>query len=150
MVHLQSKSTLSSSFIGYLSMSYRALIYCSLFIFTLASCASNSYTSNNVHFTDNSGGYGFCKDGTRLKILKIVPPQYPPDLLQKGIEGFVSVRFSIKPDGTTSNIKIENSTVDLFNDSVIVAVSQWRFEPYDAKIPPLIHEFPINFSLKRP
>lgn len=126
-------------------MSYRALIYCSLFIFLLAGCASIGTT-----FTDNTGGYALLPDGTRLKIIKMVQPEYPPDLRRNGIGGIVIVQFSIQPDGTTSNVKVKQSSVKALDESAVNAVRQWQFEPYTAGSRPVVQKIvPITFSVRK-
>lgn len=65
-----------------------------------------------------------------LKRVKIVNPQYPEAARKKGIEGWVELAFTVMPNGSVDNVEVRNaSPADVFDDSAIRAVRQWRFEP---------------------
>jgi TonB family protein len=67
---------------------------------------------------------------SELTVLDYVPPEYPRNALQRGIEGWVDVEFTVAPDGTTRDIVVTDaSNSTYFRDEAIAAVSQWRFEP---------------------
>ena len=58
------------------------------------------------------------------------PPQYPYRARQRHIEGSVTVRFLVGVDGRTSRISIlAADPTGVFDQSVLAAVSSWRFEP---------------------
>ncbi len=62
---------------------------------------------------------------------------YPKQLLAKGVQGWVVISYSIEPDGSTSNIKIIDSSPsgdDGFEATSINHISSLRFEPVDQKL----------------
>jgi periplasmic protein TonB len=56
-------------------------------------------------------------------------PQYPLDLRQAGINGEVVVQFIVDSKGNVRNIRIVRSTNTGFNEAVLRAVRNWKFEP---------------------
>lgn len=57
-------------------------------------------------------------------------PRYPYRAKRMGIEGKVQIRFLVDKNGLVSNIEILEATPsDIFNDSVIKAVSSWKYLP---------------------
>lgn len=59
-----------------------------------------------------------------------IPPIYPIRATRKGIEGFVTVEFLVTQKGCVEEIKIiEAAPKDIFDQSVIQCVSQWKFKP---------------------
>jgi TonB family protein len=65
-----------------------------------------------------------------LKITSYVKPTYPPRALDRGIEGWVDLEFTVQPDGTTSNVTVATASHDnYFRREAVAAVEQWKFEP---------------------
>jgi TonB family protein len=65
-----------------------------------------------------------------LKVVSYVPPAYPQRALDRGIEGWVDVEFTVATDGTTKDIVVADASSDsLFHREAIEAVKQWHFEP---------------------
>jgi TonB family protein len=65
-----------------------------------------------------------------LKRLKMTAPQYPESARKRGIEGWVELAFTVMPNGTVDDVEVRNaSPADVFDESAIRAVRQWRFEP---------------------
>lgn len=63
------------------------------------------------------------------KILHMVKPAYPYYAVKNRVEGKVSFVYDVDAEGKVSEMRIIESTPDhLFDDTVIRAVSQWRFE----------------------
>lgn len=59
-----------------------------------------------------------------------IPPQYPPRALRAGIEGKVTVEFTIAKDGSVKDPKIISADPEnIFNDAVLRALQRWKFEP---------------------
>lgn len=59
-----------------------------------------------------------------------VSPQYPPRALRSGIEGKVTVEFTIAKDGSVKNPEIVSADpADIFNDAVLRAIQRWKFDP---------------------
>lgn len=64
------------------------------------------------------------------KPIKRVPPQFPKSAVRKGLDGWVQLSFIVEPDGTTSNVIIEDSSGrDYFEKEAKKAIKQWRFQP---------------------
>ncbi len=75
-----------------------------------------------------------------------VNPNYPQEAVNKGLEGDVVLRFSVEPDGTTSNIQIVNSVHNgVFDQSAKNALSQWIYTAPNEKVEGL--EVALTFSL---
>lgn len=81
----------------------------------------------------NVGG-GFTGDGEFMPIVNVAP-EYPRNAAQRGIEGFVTVRFTVTAAGTTRDVEVvEAITTDgrpttLFNRAAIRAAERFRFRP---------------------
>ncbi len=59
-----------------------------------------------------------------------MPPVYPFKAREQGIEGVVQVKILVKEDGTVGEVLILDARpADTFDESVLVAVPRWRFEP---------------------
>lgn len=65
-----------------------------------------------------------------IHALRLVAPQYPPTAYRRGIQGTVTIEFTIEPNGHTANIHVVNAHPQrIFNLAAIRAVKQWRFAP---------------------
>jgi periplasmic protein TonB len=59
-----------------------------------------------------------------------VNPEYPRRALQRGIEGWVQLQFTISAAGTTKNIRIVDAEPKgVFDDAALQAVARWRYNP---------------------
>lgn len=68
---------------------------------------------------------------SEMQQLLVTAPDYPRIPLERGIEGWVEVRFLVTPEGTTAAIEVIDASHDrYFREAAVAAVSQWRFEPY--------------------
>lgn len=68
------------------------------------------------------------------KARKRTAPKYPAAAERAGIEGAVTVEFSLTPDGHTRDIRVSESTPPgVFDEAAISAVRTWRFEPVSAE-----------------
>jgi TonB family protein len=64
---------------------------------------------------------------TRLNKLEVT---YPERALEKGLEGWVEIGFTVNPDGTVGNAKVLNSNpAHAFEQAGIKAVSKLRYQP---------------------
>ena len=68
--------------------------------------------------------------------LEVVPiqtdePRLTAALLRERPSGVVRVAFELRPDGTTSNVKVVSSTNRSLNRVSVDAVSNWKFQPVD-------------------
>jgi TonB family protein len=62
--------------------------------------------------------------------IAMVTPEYPAAALQKGIEGWVQVQFTIASDGTiTDPIIIDHSPTRVFDRAVLTALKKSRYRP---------------------
>ena len=59
-----------------------------------------------------------------------IPPTYPKRALRSGIEGVVTVEFTITIDGSVKDAEIiEAEPPNIFDKSVLRAISKWKFNP---------------------
>jgi TonB family protein len=65
-----------------------------------------------------------------MKFKQYVPPVFPGTAVQRGIEGWVDVEFTVAANGTTRDISAADASHErMFRAEAIAAVSQWTFEP---------------------
>jgi protein TonB len=68
-------------------------------------------------------------DAPLVPIVK-VPPLYPARAKQKGIEGWVKVKFLVTEQGLVDKIEIQEAQPKrIFDQSVIRSLASWRFSP---------------------
>ena len=59
-----------------------------------------------------------------------VPPDYPARAVNRGIEGWVLVEFTITGTGAVKDAKVVDSKPGtIFNDAAVKAISRWRYNP---------------------
>ena len=61
-----------------------------------------------------------------------VPPEYPSRAQRRGLEGFVELRFVIRPDGSVDPSSVQVTSAqprNVFDRAAIEAVQRWQFEP---------------------
>ena len=59
-----------------------------------------------------------------------VEPVYPPRALRAGIEGTVTVEFTIATDGSVKDLEIVSANPpEIFDRAVLNAVKRWKFSP---------------------
>jgi protein TonB len=64
------------------------------------------------------------------KALSRVEPEFPQKARQRGITGYVKLNLLITPSGEIEKAKVlESSPQGVFDESAVVAVQKWRFEP---------------------
>ena len=82
----------------------------------------------NLEF--NSGALFGSSDGEYLPILKVAPI-YPIRALQKEIEGYCVVTYSVTTSGQTKNIQVleDECTSTLFHKPSIKAAEKFRYKP---------------------
>ncbi len=57
-------------------------------------------------------------------------PVYPPRALRSGIEGIVTVEFTIAVDGSVKDPRIiKSNPAKIFDRSVLKAIKKWKFNP---------------------
>ncbi len=70
----------------------------------------------------------FVSDGPLVSLVR-VEPAYPHRAMKLGLEGHVVLEFTVRPDGTTSDHRIVESTHRLFEPAAIRAAERFRFKP---------------------
>jgi protein TonB len=59
-----------------------------------------------------------------------VEPQYPMSAKQRGVEGWVELKFTITAAGTVANIVVTAANPGtIFNKAAVNAVSKWKYNP---------------------
>jgi protein TonB len=59
-----------------------------------------------------------------------INPDYPPRALQRGLEGWVQVQFTITATGTVKDaIVVDAMPKNIFDDSALKAIARWRYNP---------------------
>jgi protein TonB len=55
---------------------------------------------------------------------------YPQEAIDRCIEGWVQLEFTVLSDGTVSNVRVINASPSgIFDDAAKNAIRRWRFEP---------------------
>jgi TonB family protein len=68
---------------------------------------------------------------TQLNVLNYVPPRYPTRAVDRDLEGWVDVEFTVGTNGQPEDITIvDASHTRFFRKAAVNAVSQWKFEPH--------------------
>ena len=63
------------------------------------------------------------------KVIKQVPPEFPPALQGTGLKGEVLLDIEVDPEGNVKSPTIVSSTHPGFNESAVAALLQWKFQP---------------------
>ena len=65
-----------------------------------------------------------------LKVINYIAPVYPERALERRIEGWVDIEFTVTAEGATSDVKVADASHEnYFRREAIAAVAQWKFEP---------------------
>lgn len=66
-----------------------------------------------------------------LVVLKRVSPDYPRRAAMAGIEGHVTMQFTINSDGSVSDVRVTDADPRrVFDRAAVAALSEWQFEPF--------------------
>lgn len=66
-----------------------------------------------------------------LKRTHAIAPTWPSSAAA-GVEGWVRLRFTVLPDGTVSDVAVEQAEpANTFETSAVTALQQWKFEPVE-------------------
>ena len=69
-----------------------------------------------------------------LTLLEYTPPAYPKRALDRNIEGWVDLEFTVTTDGATSQAEVVNASHDrYFQEQALEAVATWQFEPREVR-----------------
>ena len=63
------------------------------------------------------------------RIRHLVPPEYPEDARQAGVQGTVVLDAVVNPQGAVTRVKFVSGPEQL-SPAAIDAVRWWRYEPY--------------------
>ncbi len=80
-----------------------------------------------------------------------IPPSYPKRALRSGIEGVVTVEFTIATDGSVKDpVIIEAKPPKIFDRSVLKSIAKWKFNPEikDGEAVEMRARQDVNFKLK--
>jgi protein TonB len=59
-----------------------------------------------------------------------IAPDYPPRALQRGLEGWVQVQFTITATGTVKDAVVVNAEPkQIFDDAALKSIARWRYNP---------------------
>ena len=59
-----------------------------------------------------------------------INPDYPPRALDRGLEGWVQVQFTITATGTVKDAIVVNAEPkNIFDDAALKAIARWRYNP---------------------
>ena len=97
------------------------------------SMAGEPYLGEIGDGSGNAGGLGRPGkpniDSNVVPSLRI-PPTYPKRALRSGIEGVVTVEFTITTDGSVKDAEIiEAEPPNIFDKAVLRAIAKWKFNP---------------------
>lgn len=66
----------------------------------------------------------------RVKPIERRPPRYPFRAERKGVMGWAIVEFTVRRDGTTTDIRLIDAAPEgYFEDAAMIAAKGWKFEP---------------------
>ena len=87
---------------------------------------------------------------TPARVLRNSSPVYPPDALNRGLEGLVLLRVTVGATGRVSTVEIARSSgVRELDESAREAVQQWQFQPArrNGKAVEWTASLPVRFRL---
>jgi protein TonB len=58
-----------------------------------------------------------------------IEPQYPQQARQRGLEGWVQIRFTISTAGSVKDAEVVKSSNSVFERNALQAVSKWKYQP---------------------
>lgn len=85
------------------------------------------------------------------KRLKAVPPKYPQEALEDGLQGWVDVSFLVSREGNVTDARVEAAEPrKRFDRAALAAVRQWKYEPRAADVPEYSQRIKtrVQFQLK--
>ena len=65
-----------------------------------------------------------------LLLTRSVKPNYPQAALERGTEGWVDLIFTVRTDGSISDVSVTAAEpAGIFEQAAMAAVRRWRYEP---------------------
>ena len=94
--------------------------------------------------------FGSGNDNSAARAIVQIPPQYPIDAAQKGIEGWVKLSFSIDTDGTVTDIQVVDAHPKrIFNRAAKKALKGWRYQAkFVDAVPVMQHNMMIQLDFE--
>lgn len=84
----------------------------------------------------------------KLRLARVVRPEYPQEALLRGAEGWVNVSMSVTPGGNVLDPRVEQSNNGaLFDRAALAVVRKWRYEPFAAADPQRV-TVRVEFKMK--
>ena len=93
---------------------------------------TQSIGSEETDATLAEGESGFINADIDFRPIKLITPQYPARALERGVEGFCVVTFTINEDGEVIEDSIQvvrANPEDIFDRASVRAVTRFQFEP---------------------
>jgi protein TonB len=82
-------------------------------------------------------------------IIKQVPPVYPQAAKSRGMHGIVELQFTVRKNGSVSNIRVISGNMILGN-AAVDAVRLWRYEPFKADGKPVDVDTTVKLNFVMP
>ncbi|HHQ4913425.1 TonB family protein [Aeromonas veronii] len=102
--------------------------------------------SGNYHGQQQGSGIGA---GDMLMPLQRIEPVYPYRAQQSGIEGFVTLRFSVNAEGGVQDVEVvEAKPKRQFERAAIQAINKWRYQPRPGATDKLVQVITLKFKLE--
>ncbi|MEL3921502.1 energy transducer TonB [Aeromonas enteropelogenes] len=102
--------------------------------------------SGNFHGQQQGAGIGA---GDMLMPLQRVEPVYPYRAQQAGIEGSVTLRFSVDAEGRVQDVEVvEAKPKRQFERAAMGAIKQWRYQPRPGASDKLVQVITLKFKLE--
>lgn len=102
--------------------------------------------SGNFHGQQQGAGIGV---GDMLMPLQRIEPVYPYRAQQAGIEGAVTLRFSVDADGRVQDVEVvEAKPKRQFERAAIQAINKWRYQPRPGATDKLVQVITLKFKLE--
>ena len=89
---------------------------------------------------------------TDIKPTLKIPPTYPRRALRSGIEGVVTVEFTITKQGTVKDpVIVKSEPKGMFDAAVLKVISKWKFNPekYNGQVIEARARQNVRFNLKK-
>ncbi len=87
----------------------------------------------------------------RPKLTKKVAPVYPPEAIEKRIEGTIVVEATTDEGGKVKALRVVDSPDALLSEAALAALRQWEYEPFvvDGKPCPVSFTVTVTFALNK-
>lgn len=83
-------------------------------------------------------------------LLKKVDPIYPPEAKKSGLKGYVVLNVRTDGQGNVKDVMVIRSSGEVFSEPAMVALKQWKYEPYLENGQPkeLVFSVSLRFELQ--